>query len=82
VQLQLTPVPLDQLGERIRVASLCPGDKLSIDENPPLWVATRDSVCPAIGIDAVATRNRAPLPTFLAAGRLHLRQTAAAEPEK
>ena len=35
VQLQLTPVSLDQLGEGIRVAGLRPGDQISIDENPP-----------------------------------------------
>jgi hypothetical protein len=40
VQLQLTPVPLDQLGEGIRVAGLCPGDEISVDENPPIRVAT------------------------------------------
>lgn len=38
VQLQLTPVPSDQLGERIRVASLRPGDKIGVDENPPIRV--------------------------------------------
>jgi hypothetical protein len=40
VQLQLTPVPLDQLGEGIRVASLRPGDQVSVDENPPVGVAS------------------------------------------
>jgi hypothetical protein len=40
VQLQLTPVSLDQLGEGIRVAGPCPGDKISVDENPPIQVAT------------------------------------------
>ncbi len=40
VQLQFTPVPLDQLGEGIRVAGLCPGNKISVDENPPIRVAT------------------------------------------
>jgi hypothetical protein len=39
VQLQLAPVPLDQLGEGIRVAGLCPGDQISVDENPPIRVA-------------------------------------------
>jgi len=39
VQLQLTPVLLDQRGEGIRVASLCPGDQVSVDENPPIRVA-------------------------------------------
>ena len=39
MQLQLTPVPLDQLGEGIRVAGLCPGDQISVDENPPIRVA-------------------------------------------
>jgi hypothetical protein len=38
VGLQLTPVPLDQLGERIRVAGLRPGDKISVDGNPPIPV--------------------------------------------
>jgi hypothetical protein len=36
VQLQLTPVLLDQLGEGLRVAGLGPGDQISVDENPPL----------------------------------------------
>jgi hypothetical protein len=36
VQLQLTPVPLDQLGEGIPVAGLRPGDQISVDENPPI----------------------------------------------
>jgi len=36
VQLQLTPVFLDQLGEGIRIAGLRPGDKISFDENPPI----------------------------------------------
>jgi len=40
VQLQLTPVPLDQLGEGIRVAGLCPGDQISVDENPPIRAAS------------------------------------------
>jgi hypothetical protein len=40
VQLQLTPVPLDQFGERIGVAVLRPGDKISFDENPPIGVVT------------------------------------------
>jgi hypothetical protein len=40
VQLQLTPVPLDQLGEGIRVAGLRPGDEISFDGNPPIRVAT------------------------------------------
>jgi len=40
VQLQLTPVPLDQLGKSICVAGLCPGDKISVDESPPIRVAT------------------------------------------
>ena len=40
VQLQLMPVSLDQFSEGIRVASLCPGDKISVDENPPIRVAT------------------------------------------
>jgi len=39
VQLKLAPVWLDQLGEGVRVASLCPGDKISFDENPPVRVA-------------------------------------------
>jgi hypothetical protein len=43
VQLQLTPVPLDQLREGIRVASPCPADKISFDENPPIRVATEVS---------------------------------------
>jgi hypothetical protein len=40
VQLQLTPVPLDQLGEGIGVAGLRPGDEISVDENPPIRAAT------------------------------------------
>jgi hypothetical protein len=40
VQLQLTPVLLDQFGEGIRVASLRPGDQVSVDENPPIRVAS------------------------------------------
>jgi hypothetical protein len=44
VQLQLTPVPLDQLGEGIRVAGLCPGDKISFDGNPPIRVTTAISL--------------------------------------
>jgi hypothetical protein len=40
VQLQFTPVSLDQLGEGIRVTGLCSGDKISFDENPPIRVAT------------------------------------------
>jgi hypothetical protein len=40
VQLQLTPVSLNQLGKCIRVAGLCPSDKISVDENPPIRVAT------------------------------------------
>jgi hypothetical protein len=40
VQLQLTPVSLYQLGEGIRVAGLCPGDKISFDETLPSGVAT------------------------------------------
>ena len=40
VQLQLTPVSLDQLREGIRVASLRPGDKISFDESPPIRVVT------------------------------------------
>jgi hypothetical protein len=40
VQLQLTPVPLDQLGEGIRVAGLRPGDEISFDGNPPIRVVT------------------------------------------
>ena len=43
VQLQLSPVPLDQLGERIMVAGLCPADKISVDVNPPSWVAAAAS---------------------------------------
>jgi hypothetical protein len=39
VQLQLTPVFLDQLGEGIRVAGLCSGDQISVDENPPIRAA-------------------------------------------
>jgi hypothetical protein len=39
VQLQLTPVFFDQFGERVRVAGLCPGDQIGIDENPPIRVA-------------------------------------------
>jgi hypothetical protein len=39
VQLQFTPVFLDQLGESIRVAGLCPGDQISVDENAPIRVA-------------------------------------------
>jgi hypothetical protein len=45
VRLQFTPVPLDQLGEGIRVAGLCPGDQISVDENPPIRIAT--AVSPA-----------------------------------
>jgi hypothetical protein len=44
VQLQLPPVPFDQLGEGVRVAGLCPGDKISVDENPPIRVATAVSL--------------------------------------
>jgi hypothetical protein len=40
VQLQLTPVPLDQLGEGIGVAGLRPGDEISFDGNPPIRVVT------------------------------------------
>jgi hypothetical protein len=40
VQLQLTAVSLNQLSKGIRVAGLCPGDKISVDENPPIRVAT------------------------------------------
>ena len=40
VQLQLAPVSLDQLGKSVRVAGLCPSDKISVDENPPISVAT------------------------------------------
>jgi len=40
VQLQLTPVSLDQLGEGIMVAGLCPGDQISVDENPPIRTAS------------------------------------------
>ena len=38
MQLQLTPVALDQLGEGIPVAGLRPGDKIGFDENPPIRV--------------------------------------------
>jgi hypothetical protein len=40
MQLQLTPVFLDQRREGIRVAGLCPGDQISVDENPPILVTT------------------------------------------
>jgi len=40
VQFQFTPVSLDQLGEGIRVAGLCPGDQISVDENPPIRAAS------------------------------------------
>jgi hypothetical protein len=40
VQLQLTPVSSDQLGEGIRVAGLRPGDQISIDGTPPIRLAT------------------------------------------
>jgi hypothetical protein len=40
VQLQLTPVSLDQLREGIRVAGLCPDDQISFDGNPPIRAAT------------------------------------------
>jgi len=43
VQLQLTPVSLDQLREGIRVAGLRPDDKISFDENPPIRVVTEFS---------------------------------------
>ena len=36
MQFQLTPVSLDQFGEGIRIAGLRPGDKISVDENPPI----------------------------------------------
>jgi len=39
VQLQFAPVFPDQLGEGVRVAGLCPGDKISVDENPPIRAA-------------------------------------------
>jgi hypothetical protein len=39
VQLQLTPMLLNQLGEGIRVTGLCPGDQINVDENPPIRVA-------------------------------------------
>ena len=38
VQLQLTPVSLDQLGEGIGVAGLRSGDQISVDENPPVRI--------------------------------------------
>ena len=44
VQLQLTPVFLDQLGEGIRVAGLRPGDQIGVDENPPIRVASAVSL--------------------------------------
>ena len=34
VQLQLTTVPLDQLGEGIGVTGLRPGDQIGVDDNP------------------------------------------------
>ena len=40
MQLQLTPVLLDEFGEGIRVASLRPDDQVSVDENPPIRVAS------------------------------------------
>lgn len=43
VHLQLASVFLDQLGEGIRVAGLCPGDQVSVDENPPFPVASAGS---------------------------------------
>jgi hypothetical protein len=57
VQLQFTPVPLDQFRERIGVAGLCPGDEISFDENAP--GRESNSTCFAVGIDAVARQNRA-----------------------
>jgi hypothetical protein len=46
VQLQLMPVPLDQLREGVRVAVLCPGDKISVDEDPPIRVAAATPLLP------------------------------------
>jgi hypothetical protein len=40
VQLELTPVFLDQLREGIRITSLCPGDEISFDVWPPIGVMT------------------------------------------
>jgi len=36
VQLQLTPVSLDELGEGVRVAVLCPGNEIGVDGKPPI----------------------------------------------
>jgi len=57
VQFQLTPAPLNQRGERIRVTGPCPGDKISVDDNP----SRRDRAVsgPVTGIDAVTPGNRA-----------------------
>ena len=82
VQLQLTPVSLDQLGEGIRVAGPRPGDQFSVDENPSLRVAAALSACPATCIDGAPPRNRAPLPTLPAVRRLPHRQAASGEPDK
>jgi len=43
VHFQLTSVPFDQLGKGVRVAGLCPGDKISFDENTPIRIATAGS---------------------------------------
>jgi hypothetical protein len=35
VQLQLTPVSLDEPGEGVLVAGPCPGDEIDVDDKPP-----------------------------------------------
>ena len=70
MQLQLTPVPLDQFGEGIRVAGLCPGDEISVDENPPIRDATAISPVRLLVLTLRQAETGHPLPTFPAVRRL------------
>ncbi len=72
MQLQLTPVSLDQLGEGIRVAGLCPGDKISVDGNPPIRARLRFRLFGYWYRRRGDPESGTPVPTFPAAGRLPL----------
>jgi hypothetical protein len=76
VQFQLPPVSLGQLGEGIGVAGLRPGDQISVDENPPVRVASAVSPVRLLVQMPRQAETGHPLPTFPAAEHLHLRRTA------
>lgn len=81
MKLKLMPVPFDQLGKGICVASLCPSDKIRVDENPPIRAELPFRL---LGCSYRRARdtNSGTLPSFPVLHRLPLRQTAAAEPKQ